>query len=106
MNAEAERLVQKGDYDGAAALVTEGQPLQSKVLSVPRPTLQATQAAADLDQLYAAMLLRNKHYGWARLLFQKNISRWKNWTPATEDSARRLKLASDGIEECDRGMTK
>jgi hypothetical protein len=104
MNGEAEAMLQRGKYDEAAAIITNGQPLQSKILAVPRPTLAATEAASDLDQMYGRMLLRNRHYGWARLLFQKNLARWKNWKPETADSERRLKMAVDGIAECDRHL--
>jgi hypothetical protein len=60
------------------------------------------EAASDLDQLYAKMLLDNRNFGWARLTYQKNASRWKNWRPQTDETARRLKLAQEGIAECDR----
>ena len=50
------------------------------------------------------MLLGNKNYGWARLAFQKNVSRWKLCKPRTPETERRLKLALDGIAECDRRM--
>jgi hypothetical protein len=52
------------------------------------------------------MLLANRHYGWARMFFQKNAARWKTWTPATDDTERRRKAAEAGIAECDRGMLK
>src|ERR1035441_1397285 len=74
-------------------LNTQGQPLSLRLLAAPRPTLAAMEAASDLDHLYAAMLLANKNYGWARLAFQKNVSRWKYWRPQTPDTARRLKAA-------------
>lgn len=88
--------------DEAAALITEAQPLINQVLAVPRPPLAAMEAASDLDDLYARMLLSNGHFGWARILFQKNQARWKNWQPQTEETARRRKLAADGIAECDK----
>ena len=46
-----------------------------------RPPLEAMEAAADNENLYAGMLLANKNFGWARLSYQKNVSRWKNWRP-------------------------
>ena len=104
MNREAEGLLREGKSDRAAAVITRGQPLASRLLAAPRPTLAAMEAASDLDQLYAGMLLGNRNYGWARLAFQKNASRWKNWSPRTPDTARRLKVAQDGIAECDRRM--
>ncbi len=102
MNRQAETLLREGKIDPAATVITEGQPLSLRLLAAPHPTLAAMEAASDLDQLYAAMLLGNRNYGWARLTFQKNVSRWKNWRPRTPDTARRLKLAQDGIAECDR----
>ena len=102
MNRQAEGLLRDGKSAQAAALITKGQALAGRLLAAPRPTLGAMEAASDLDQLYAGMLLGNRNYGWARLSFQKNVSRWKNWRPQTEETARRLKLARDGIAECDR----
>jgi hypothetical protein len=104
MNRETESLLRSGKSDRAAAIITKGQPLASRLLTAPHPTLAAMEAASDLDQMYAGMLLGNKNYGWARLAFQKNVSRWKTWRPQTPDTARRLKLAQDGIAECDRRM--
>jgi hypothetical protein len=36
------------------------------------------------------------------MLFQKNVTRWKNLEPQTPETARRLKLALDARFECDR----
>jgi hypothetical protein len=104
MDRDAERLLKDGKPDDAAALITKGQPIANRLLSAPRPTLEAMQAASDLDDLYARMLLANKRYGWARLFFQKNLTRWKTWRPQTEETARRMKLAAAGIAECDRRL--
>jgi ABC-type branched-subunit amino acid transport system substrate-binding protein len=104
MNRQAEGLVRSGKGDEAAAVITKGQALAGRLLAAPRPTLGALEAASDLDQMYAGMLMGNKNYGWARLAYQKNVSRWKNWRPQTAETARRLKLAQDGIAECDRRM--
>jgi DNA-binding transcriptional LysR family regulator len=92
--------------DDAAALIEKAEPLAKRVVSVPHPTLAAAQAASDLDDLYGRMLLSNRHYGYARLLFQKNLARWKYWQPRTEDSARRFKQAQDAIAECDRHIVQ
>jgi hypothetical protein len=75
-----------------------------RLLSVQRPTLDAAEAASDLDDLYGRMLLANRHYGWARLQFQKNVARWKHWMPQTKETARRLKQAESAIAECDRRL--
>jgi len=104
MSLEAEGLLKSGKPDQAAALITAGQPLLNRLLSVPRPTLPAMEAVSDLDQLYGRMLLENRNYGWARLLFQKNLIRWKNWKPQTPETARRVKLAAAAIAECDRHL--
>jgi len=104
MNRQAEVLLREGKSDRAAAVITSAQSWAGRLLAAPDPTLGAMEAASDLDQMYAAMLLGNQNYGWARLFFQKNVSRWKNWRPQTVETARRLKLAQDGIAECDRRM--
>jgi len=106
LNRDAESAFAGGKPDQAAALIEKGQPLMARVLDVAQPTLQATIAASDLDQLYGRMLLKNRHYGWARLLFQKNLARWKHWQPPTADSARRLQQAEDAIAECDRHIVE
>lgn len=106
LNREAESSFASGKSDQAAALIEKGQPLMGRLLSVRQPTLQAAVAASDLDQLYGRMLLSNRHYGWARLLFQKNLARWKHWQPQTPDTARRLQQAQASIAECDRHITE
>lgn len=106
IDRQAESLFEKGKADDAAALIQKGEPLASRVLSVSRPTLAATEAASDLDQLYGRMLLSNRHFGWARLMFQKNLARWKHWQPQSPETERRLKLAQDAISECDRHISE
>ena len=106
MNGEARSFFESGKSDQAAALIEKGQPLMSRLLSVPRPTLEATEAASDLDDLYGRMLLANRHYGWARLLFQKNLARWRHWQPQTPEAARRLQQAKAAIAECDRHLVE
>jgi hypothetical protein len=103
---QAEADYAAGRPDAASTSITKGQPIAAKLLAVPRPTLAALEAASDLDQLYARMLLANKNIGWARLEFQKNVIRWRLWEPKTGDSARRLKLAEAGIAECDRRLAE
>src|SRR3954454_3590606 len=102
LNREAEALLKAGKADDAAARITKGQALSARLLAASRPPLEAMEAAADNESLYAGMLLANKNYGWARLSYQKNVSRWKNWRPQTDDTARRQKQALAGIAECDR----
>ena len=104
LTRKAESLFKNGKGDEAAALITQAKPLADRLVAVSRPTLAAVEAASDLDHLYARMLLSNRNYGWARLLFQKNLARWKNWQPQTAESARRLQLASAGIADCDRQL--
>jgi hypothetical protein len=103
-NREAARLWKTGKADAAAALIQSGELEATRLLAVPRPTLAAMQDASDLDELYGRMLLSNRNYGWARLFFQKNLARWKNWTPQTADTAARLKQAQSAIAECDQRM--
>ena len=104
-NRETKNLLKSGKPDAAAALIQNGEQLASHLLSVPRPTLAAMEDASDLDELYGRMLLSNRNYGWARLFFQKNQARWKNWTPQTSDTAARLKEAQSAIAECDRRLS-
>jgi len=102
INREAESDFENGKADRAAALIQEAEPLVARLLAVRHPNLAANEVASDLDQLYGRMLLSNRHWGWARLQFQKNLSRWKHWTPQTADTLRRLKEAEAGMAECDR----
>ena len=104
MNRQAEALYQNGKSDDAATLVTQGESLATRLLNVSHPTLPAMEAISDLDDLYGRMLLANKNYGWARLEFQKNRARWKNWNPQTPETERRLKQANAAIAECDRHL--
>ena len=104
LNRDAGRAFQAGKFDEASALIVKGEPLANRLVAVSRPTLAAVEAASDLDQLYGRMLLMNRNYGWARLQFQKNRARWKTWQPQTPETARRLKLAEDGIAECDKNL--
>jgi hypothetical protein len=106
LDREAADLLQRGRAEDAADAITKGQPLQTRLLAAPRPTLEAMEAVSDLDELYARMLLSNGHAGDARLLLQKNRARWKNWKPQTAETVRRLQQAEDGIAECDRRMRR
>jgi hypothetical protein len=106
LNRDAEALMSRGKLDDAAALVTKGQPLANRLVAVPRPTLAAMEAASDLDEAYARILLANHNTGWARLTFQKNLSRWSTWKPQTEDTVQRRKQATAGIAECDRRLSQ
>ena len=104
LDRQADDFFRAGKGDDAAAVIQKAQPLMKQVLSVPHPTLEAAEAASDLDDLYGRMLLSNHHYGWAQMLFQKNLSRWKHWEPQSDETARRLKQAQDEIAECSRRM--
>ena len=104
IDVDAAVLAQSNRLQDAAVLVTSGQAMQIRLLSAPRPTLEAMQAIADLDQVYGHMLIANGFFGEARMLFQKNVTRWRTWKPQTPDTQNRLKLANDGIAECDKHM--
>lgn len=106
IDRQADAAFQNGKSDQAAALIEKGEPLQKKLVSVAHPTLEAAEAASDLDDLYGRMLLKNHHYGWARLMFQKNLSRWKHWSPESAESKQRYQQAVAEIDQCDREMTK
>ena len=102
LNREAEDRLRSGHREGASAALEKGKPLADRLLAVRKPTLAAMETASEFDDLYGRMLLSNRHYGWARLLFQKNQARWKNWIPQTPETDRRRKLAESRIAECDR----
>jgi hypothetical protein len=104
MNSQAQGLLERGKSDEAAAIVTAAEPWVNRLLSVPRPTLAAMEAASDRDDLYGRMLLANHNYGWARMMYQKNMARWRNWKPQTDETVHRLKLTEAAIAECDRRM--
>lgn len=106
LNRRAEDLLKRGRRDDAAEAITKGLPLQAKLLAAPHPTLTAMEAASDLDDLYAGMLLSNDHYVWARTLYEKNAARWKLWKPQTAATVRRLRQAQAGIAECDRRIMR
>jgi hypothetical protein len=106
MNREAEAAYRSGKADDAARIMDQEKPLITRVLKPPKPSLEAMVAASDLSQLYGTMLLNNRHYGWARVMFQENLARWKSWRPVSEDTKRRLQLASDGIADCDKHLVE
>ena len=90
--------------DEAGAIITAGEPKADRLLAAAHPTLEAMEAASDLDELYGRMLLNNRNYGWARMMFQKNVARWRSWKPRTAETARHLEAAQAAIAECDRRM--
>jgi hypothetical protein len=106
MNRQAQTLFEHGKTDQAAAMITAAEPWVKRVVSVPRPTLAAVEAASDRDDLYGRMLLANRNYGWARILFQTNLARWRSWRPQTPETARRLKLTEAAIAECYRRLAE
>jgi len=105
-NRDAEALFRSGKYDQAATIITNAQPVENRLLSAPHPTLAALEASSDLDDLYGRMLLRNQQYGWARTFFQKNVTRWKTWKPATPETEQRWKQAVLALAECDRRLSE
>jgi len=104
LDRAAEQYFQAGRSQDAAAIVTSAQPLQTRLLAAPRPTFEAMEAIADLDRIYGKMLISNGYFGEARMLFMKNITRWKTWKPQTPETERRLKEANADIAECDKHM--
>ncbi|MBC7925122.1 MAG: hypothetical protein H7039_05645 [Bryobacteraceae bacterium] len=100
----AETLVKARKWEAASDLLQGNQPLVSLLLSVPYPAVAAAEAVSDHEDLYGRMLLRNKHYGDARFLFQKTMVRWLSWKPETEETRRRLAKAQAWILECDRNL--
>jgi crotonobetainyl-CoA:carnitine CoA-transferase CaiB-like acyl-CoA transferase len=104
LDRKAEAAFKAGNQDEAAALIAKGQPILGRLLSARRPTLEAMEAVSDLDQLYGEMLMTNHSCGWATQFYQKNVARWKRWTPETPEATIRLKQARSGIAECERRM--
>jgi hypothetical protein len=104
LDRAAAQYFQAGRAQEAAAIITSAQSLEARLLAAPRPTFEAMEAIADLDRIYGKMLISNGYFGEARLLFQKNITRWKTWKPQTSETERRLKEANDDIAECDKHM--
>jgi hypothetical protein len=102
LNREAKADYDAGKRDDASTVIQKAEPLEKKLVSVGHPSHEAVEAASDLDDLYGRMLLDNRHYGWARLMFQKNLNRWKHWDPQTEETRRRYQLALTEIAECDK----
>lgn len=105
-NRELETSLKKRKVQEAAASVTKAQPLVNLLLAAPRPTLAATEAVSDFDHLYGQLLIANHQYGFARFQFQKDLARWRNWKPQTDETVRRKKLADAAIAECDRLLAK
>ena len=106
VNAAIARFADAGEYDKAARAIIHGQELEAKLLSSSHPPLEAAIAVSDLEDIYGRMMLAQKKYGWARLVFQKNLARWKYWRPITDDSQARMERARQQIIECDRGIEK
>jgi hypothetical protein len=104
MDRSAQQLFESGRKDEAAAIVQSALALHDRLLAAPRPTLAAMEAIADLDRIYGKLLISNGYFGEARLLLQKNITRWRTWKPQTPETERRLKEANSDIAECDRHM--
>jgi hypothetical protein len=102
LNREARAAFDAHKPDEAAALIERGEPLSKQLMGAPRPTLAATEAVSDLDRLYADMLFSNRNYGWARMLYQRNLSRWKYRVPQTPETERLRKQAEASMAECDR----
>lgn len=104
LNQRAQEHWQKGERDPAAQLLKQAQPLVQRLLESRRPPLAAFEAASDFDQLYANMLMSNRHFPWARQMFMTDVVRWRNWKPETEDTVRRRKVAEAGVAACDKAM--
>jgi len=106
MNRQAENLFARGKADQAAAIITEAEPWATRLVAAPHPTIEAMRAVYDLDDLYGRMLFANRNYGWARMMFQKNLARWRSWKPQTDETSRYLEVTKTEIAECDRRMTE
>ncbi len=104
VNRQAAALLSAGKPDDASALIQQADGMAQRLISVPSPTYEATVAVSDRDALYGKMLIKNRHYGWARMEFQKIVTRWKAWQPQTEETRRRLAEAEAQLAACDRQL--
>lgn len=102
LNRSAATHLAKGNRAEAGALIERGEPFSRQLLAIPRPSLAALEAVSDRDQMYAEMLMANRHWTHARQMLLKNVHRWRNWKPETPDTIRRREAAEKGIAECDR----
>ncbi len=103
-NQQAGALIAAGKDNDASAIITRTEGLAQRLISVPSPTYEATQAVSDRTALYGQMLMKNKHYGWARMEFQKNVMRWKAWQPQTPETQAKLRDAETQVAACDRQL--
>lgn len=104
LNRQAYEHWRNGERDAAAQLLKQAQPLVQQLLESRRPPLAAFEAASDFDQLYAQLLMANRHFPWARQIFMTDVVRWRNWKPETDDTVRRRKAAEEGVAACDKAM--
>ncbi len=104
LNGSAAGYLKKGDRSEASALIERGEPFSKQLLAIPQPSLAALEAVSDRDQMYAEMLMGNRHWAYARQMLLKNRLRWRNWKPETPDTARRREAAEKAIAECDRHL--
>ena len=104
LNQQASALLAAGKDNDASAIITQTEGLSQRLISVPSPTYEATQAVSDRTALYGQMLMKNKHYGWARMEFQKNVMRWKAWQPQTPETQAKLRDAEAQVAACDRQL--
>lgn len=104
LDRAAEQYFKAGHFPEVDSIITGAQSLETRLLAAPRPTLEAMEAVADLDRIYGKRLVLNGYFGEARLLFQKNVTRWKTWKPQTPETDRRLREANTDIAECDKHM--
>lgn len=104
LNRNALAALGKGARDDAGRYVQEGEPASKLLLSAPEPTLAAMEAVSDRDQIYAGMLMANRHWSFARQLLVKNQLRWKYWKPRTQYTEQRQREAERGIAECDKRL--
>jgi hypothetical protein len=77
LDRKAEVLFRAHKQDEAAALIHQGEHLAKQLLSVPRPSLEATEAGSDPDDLYARMLLSKSALWLGKAAVSKNVARWR-----------------------------
>lgn len=101
---EADQFLARERRDLAATKVEEGKMIAARLLAAPHPTLAAMTVVSDLDHVYGRMLFTNRHLGWARITFQQDAARWRNWSPQTAETEKRRRVANEWMLKCDRAL--
>jgi hypothetical protein len=106
LNAEAAEFRKAKNLNAASDRITEGIVPAKILLAVREPSLAALEAVSDHDQMWAEMLMENRHFGHARQMWATEVARWKNYPNPAPSIQARLARAQKGIADCDRQLFK